>query len=167
MNANKTIYVKCFNLLLVVAPRWEQYYHWWPYHIPENMNEMQETLFFYGTVFFYFLIAFLTLPLALECIYKLILTCFEQWVSSRHQWAHLMWCTNGWSLNIYLSCCIYWEWTSALQCQLIRFSSLNKNQLKNNGLSVTSWFYRAQMHWCVWNAWKMKTILAQCQWKLF
>lgn len=53
MNANKTVYVKCFNLLLVVAPRWEQYYHWWPYHIPENMNEMQETLFFFnGTVFF-------------------------------------------------------------------------------------------------------------------
>lgn len=65
---------------------------------------------------FYFLIA-LSLPLVLECIYKLILTCFEQ------LWVHLMWCTNRWTQNIYLSCCIYWEWTSALQYQLIHFSS--------------------------------------------
>lgn len=55
---------------------------------------------------FTFLIA-LSLPLALECIYKLILTCFEQlWVSSRHPWAHLMWCTNRWTE--YLSLMLYY-----------------------------------------------------------
>lgn len=78
----------------------------WKYEWNARDTFLWYSVFFYLP--FYFLIALLTLPLALECIYKLILTCFEQlWVQGTSE---LIWCDAPTDdLWIFISHAVYTE----------------------------------------------------------